>query len=398
MKTQTAQSKTSAEDVGRGALLMALELSAKRWRVAFTERDASKVREVSVEPGDWPRLEEAISKAKVKLGLPADGKTLCCYEAGRDGFWVHRFLVSHGVANMVLDSSSILVDRRARRAKTDGLDALQLLELLVRHVTRKPGTKLRGFKIVTVPSVDEEDARRLHRERERLVVERGAHQSRMKALLALHGIRVEDARAIDVEALRTWDGSALPRELAAELEREHERILLVDSQLKSIHSERSTRQKLVANGAKETGLTSAQQRGAETAHRLNQLIGIGPTGAWLLAFEMFWRTYENRRQVGGSTGLCGTPYDSGDGEREQGISKAGSPLVRKLLVELAWSWLRFQPQSGLARWFQEKFGRGGSRMRRIGIVALARRLAVDLWRFVQQGIVPEAARLRAQKA
>jgi transposase len=304
------------------------------------------------------------------------------------------------VVNLVVDSSSILVERRLRRAKTDGLDARQLAELLARLVTS--GGKAKVAKIVRVPTIDEEDARRLHRERERLVMERGAHQVRVKALLALSGTQVKDARKGKMTDLRQWDGTPLPPELRGELEREQQRLLLVDEQIREIEKERDQRlrpPKASKKQAEESAsLTSAQKKGIEIARMLGTLLGIGDISAWLLAHELLWREYENRRQVASATGLVPTPYNSGGSTREQGISKAGNPLLRKVLIELAWSWLRFQPQSKLAKWFQERFGNGGSRSRRIGIVAVARRLVVDLWRFVKYGVIPDGAALRKQVA
>jgi transposase len=361
---------------------------------------------VDIRPGDRKKLEEALARGKAKLGLPADAKTVSWYEAGRDGFWVHRFLSSMGITNLVVDSSSILVDRRMRRAKTDGLDATQLVEMLARFVASAGKAKV--AKVVRVPTVEEEDARRLHRERGRLVVERGTHQVRIKALLTLTGTTTKDARKGEMADLRQWDGKPLPPELLGELAREQERLLLVDEQIRNIERERSQRLRPPKTEprpgktepkkaqASEKELTPAQAKGIETTVMLGKLRGIGDTSAWLLAFELFWRDYNNRREVGSTTGLAPTPYNSGGSTREQGISKAGNPLLRKVLIEMAWTWLRFQPQSGLSRWFQKKFGNGGSRLRRIGIVAVARRLAVDLWRYVKFGVIPEGAVLREQ--
>jgi transposase len=395
MTTQTAGVDFSARN-----LLVGIELSSTEWKLSITDKDLSKVSEVNVKPGDQTKLLAGIARAKEKLGLPPDAPVVSCYEAGRDGFWVHRLLTSLNVVNLVVDSSSILVERRLRRAKTDGLDARQLAELLARLVTS--GGKAKVAKIVRVPTIDEEDARRLHRERERLVMERGAHQVRVKALLALSGTQVKDARKGKMTDLRQWDGTPLPPELRGELEREQQRLLLVDEQIREIEKERDQRlrpPKASKKQAEESAsLTSAQKKGIEIARMLGTLLGIGDISAWLLAHELLWREYENRRQVASATGLVPTPYNSGGSTREQGISKAGNPLLRKVLIELAWSWLRFQPQSKLAKWFQERFGNGGSRSRRIGIVAVARRLVVDLWRFVKYGVIPDGAALRKQVA
>lgn len=400
--------QTTRVDFSAPSLLVATEVSSSSWKLAVSDRELSKVIEVNVQPGDRTKLEQAITRAKSKLGLCPSAQVVSCYEAGRDGFWVHRFFESAGLVNLVLDSSSIPVDRRKRRAKTDGLDARQLLEVLSRFLVS--GGKSRA-KVVRVPTVDEEDARRLHRERERLVVERGAHQVRIKSLLALTGTQVKDARQGEIADLRQWNGEPLPPELRKELQREQARLHLADEQLRQIERERSqhlrkARQPAApvaakapapqsANGTEEE-LTLAQKKGVEIAGLLGSLVGIGDISSWLLAFELFYRDFDNRRQVASATGLTPTPYNSGGSGREQGISKAGNPLLRKVLIELAWSWLRFQPQSKSSRWFQERFGNGGSRSRRIGVVALARRLVVDLWRYVKFGVVPEGARLRVK--
>lgn len=401
-KEEHVTTQTTVVDFSVATLLVGFEVSDGTWKLAMSDKDLTRRIELDVVPGDREGVAAALGRAKKKLGLPEDAQALVFQEAGRQGFWIHRFLVALGVVSLVIDSSSIPVDRRQRRAKTDGLDAVSLLELVVRYFST--GGRARLARLVRAPTVDEEDARRMHRERERLVTERGAHQTRIKALLALCGTSVKDARAVETEDLRQWDGTALPPELCRELKREQERLLLVDTQVKALEQERSRRlhppkpsKKSDKDASKKAGakpLGPAQQKGIEVARQLAQFKGIGDTSAWLLAFELFWRQFDNRREVASATGLVPTPYNSGESTREQGISKAGNPLLRKVLVELAWSWLRYQPGSKLSRWFQERFAGGGSRVRRIGIVGVARRLVIDLWRYVTQGIEPEGAVLK----
>jgi transposase len=300
-----------------------------------------------------------------------------CYEAGRDGFWLHRWLIDQGVDNIVVDSASIEVNRRARRAKTDRLDGDKLLAMLLRYAAGER----RVWSVVRVPTPEQEDARRVHRELGRLVQERTAHISRIRALLVLHNLRVKYVGGRLWQ--RWWTGHAreLPPRVRAEIERESKRLSLVQEQICTIEAEQ--RQAVGAN-------TEPQVAG------LAQLRGIGVGSGWVLAKELFgWRHFRNRREVAGCLGLAPSPYASGESQTEQGISKAGNRRVRNLMVELAWSWLRYQPQSELSQWFNRRFAGGGKRMRRIGIVALARRLAIALWRYLQDGLIPQGAQLKA---
>jgi transposase len=361
-------------------LYMALELAAKQWRVVFGDGD--RRRRVCIDAGDLVGLSEAMAKAKSHFGLTAQCAVYSCFEAGRDGFWLHRALLSVGVNNVVVDASSIAQPRRGRRAKTDRLDAEQLLNNLLRHV----GGERDVWKVVQVPSEADEDARRLHRERERLVKERGAHSTRLRSLLATQGLCLRPGRDFveRLEEARGWDNEALGETLLQELRREYERLVLVRRQLRELEGER-----------KEL-LASADSRSMRMVVQLMRLAGVGRTSAWVFVMEFFgWRDFRNRREVGALAGLTGTPYDSGSGQREQGISKAGNRRVRALAIEIAWLWLRYQPDSALSRWYMERFAGAGPRARRIGIVALARRLLVALWRWVQFDELPEGARLTA---
>jgi transposase len=361
---------------------MALELSNRSWRLAFG--DGGKHRQVSVPAADLAKLASAVAKAKERFKLPASARVVSCYEAGRDGFWLHRHLVSIGIENQVVDAASIEVSRRLRHVKTDRLDGDRLLAKLIRHHAGERG----GWSVVRVPSLEEEDARHLHRELERLKRERLAHRVRIQSLLVTQGVRLTIKRALGLRlgSLTLWDGRHLPVELKAELEREGERLALVERQIEQLEAARRER------------LQNPRSEAERRVVHLMRLGAIGPTSAWLLVKEFFgWRNFRNRREVAALAGLVGTPYNSGDGARDQGISKAGNRRVRAMIVEIAWLWLRFQPKSALSQWYRTRFAAGGLRMRRIGIVALARKLLIALWRYLEDGVMPEGARLIASE-
>ncbi len=376
MNAATLQSKDNAIVP---ILYMAMELSNKQWRLVFG--DGSKRRRVTVEAGYREQLGEAVAKAKEKFGLPGDTRVVSCYEAGRDGFWLHRYLSSIGIQNQVVDSSSIEVNRRLRRAKTDRIDGDKLLTMLMRYC----GGERDLWRVVQVPSVEEEDARQLHRELERLKKERTGHRNRIQGLLVAQGIRLKPGRDFLARLERTslWDGRALPRDLKGELEREYQRLRVVDEQLCGLEKIQDAR------------LEQAQTVAMRQVLQLRSLCGIGKASAWVFVMEFFgWRRFRNRRQVGALAGLTGTPYDSGDSQRDQGISKSGNRRIRTLIIEIAWSGLRYQPEAKLSLWFKERFGSGGKRMRRIGIVALARRLLIALWQYLEHGLLPPGAKLK----
>ena len=375
--TAILQSKDSVSGV---VLYMALELSDKRWKLGFS--NGERQRQVSIEAGDWLSLNEQIAQAREKLGLAADCRIVSCYEAGRDGFWIHRSLVDQGIENVVLDSASIEVNRRQRRAKSDKVDVKALLRLLQRYWQGERGM----LSVVRVPTVAEEDQRRLHRERERLLKERGSHSARIKSLLVAHGVRLQVGADFlhQLEVARGGLGYALGSDLKAELVREYERYRVVDEQIRGLEAEQKARA--------QAGLGEAMVQ----VNGLMHLKGVGWQSSWVLVMEFFaWRAFRNQRQVAACAGLTPTPYSSGDSEREQGISKAGNRRVRTLMIELSWLWLRYQPGSALSQWFQRRFASGGKRMRRIGIVALARKLLIALWRYVTDGVIPEGAVLKA---
>lgn len=365
------------------SLYMAMELSNQEWKLAFG--DGGQERLVSLPARDQIRLRQAIAKAKMKFGLPTNAPVYSCYEAGRDGFWIHRMLEKIGVSNLVVDSASIEVNRRNRRAKTDRLDAKKLLSMLLRYHLHRERTL---WSVLRVPSKEDEDRRRLHRNEERLKKERRQHLVRIRSLLVLHGLNPSRLPK-DFCLLRDWDGQPLPEEVIRELEQEQERLNMAVRQLKDLDGLRVHR----LNAArKESDAPSAER----WATKLATVKGVGEETAWKLAHEFFgWREFRNRREVGGAAGLTGSPYSSGDSHREQGISKAGNARVRHLMTELAWRWLKFQPGSGLAKWYEKRFGEGTKRARRIGIVALARKLLVSLWRYGAQGVAPEGALIKA---
>lgn len=374
MNTTTQEHGTA----GQASLYMALELSNSTWRLAFTA--GNRRRQVAIEAGDLAALREAVKASKTRFRLVETAPVVSCYEAGRDGFWIHRDLISTGVDNVVVESSSIEVSRRRRRAKTDRIDADKLLTLLLRHHGGERGL----WSVVKVPSAESEDARRLHRELDRLKRERLSHGNRIKGLLVTQGLRLELDREFPtrLQTMTLWDGSPLPADLKAEVLREYERLLVVRQQIRDLE------------GNRRQILKAPQTDWQRQVVKLTELGAIGPASAWMFVTEFFgWRDFKNRRQVGALAGLTGTPYSSGDSERDQGISKAGNSRIRTMAVEIAWLWLRYQPDSALSRWYQERFASGGRRMRRVGIVALARKILVALWRYLEDGVVPEGARL-----
>jgi transposase len=365
-------------------LYLALELSWTSWKLAFTVGAGQKPRLRSIAARDTDTLLLEIQAAKRRFGLPERTPVISCYEAGRDGFWLHRYLRHHGVENLVVDAASIEVNRRKRRAKSDDLDATKLVAMLIRwHLGER---KLWG--VVHVPAVADEDRRQLHRELIALKARRTEHTNRIKGLLAGLGLSaLIDAEFLErLEGLRQWDGTDLPTGLRQRILREYERWRLVGRQIHDLEAER-TRQ-----------IRDPETAQGEQVRLLLQLKGIGENAAWLLVREFFgWRGIRNRRELASLAGLTPTPYDSGEVRREQGISKAGNRRVRWMMIELAWGWLRYQPGSELSRWYQRRFGAGNTRSRKVGIVALARKLLVALWKYLETGEVPAGAELVEKK-
>jgi transposase len=377
----TTATHNEPDTTSERVLFMAFELSEKTWKLGFTTGPGHQPRERPVAARHQARLLQEIAQAKRRFGLPETAPVVSCYEAGREGFWLHRFLQAQGITNHVVDSSSIEVNRRKRRAKSDALDVRKLLSMLIRYEHGERDV----WRVVHVPSVEAEDKRQLHRDLETLKQERASTTTRIKGLLSSQGIRLTSLSKFpeQLEALRLWDGSPLPSGLRRRLLRVYAHHEFLSQQISELEAERRTQ------------LQSAQDASIEKVRQLMSLRGIGINGAWLLVMEFFsWRDFKNRREVGGLAGLTPTPYQSGASAREQGITKSGNRHIRWMTTELAWSWLRYQPESALSCWFRERFGGGGKRLRRIGIVAVARKLLIALWRFLETGVIPEGAELK----
>jgi transposase len=378
--THATDSTTAAAPV----LYTAFELGWNSWKLAFTVGAAQKPRLRSIPARDTDTLMLEIRNARRRFGLPDQAPVISCYEAGRDGFWLHRYLAHQGIENLVVDAASIEVNRRKRRAKSDDLDATKLVGMLIRwHLGER---KLWG--VVHVPTADDEDRRQLHRELIALKGQRTEHTNRIKGLLAGIGLStVIDAEFPGrLEGLRQWDGAGVPDGLRQRLLREFERWQLVGRQIHELEARRTER------------IRDPETPQGEQVRLLLKLKGIGENTAWLLVREFFgWRGIRNRRELASLAGLTPTPYDSGESRREQGISKAGNRRVRWMMIELAWGWLRYQPESELSRWYQRRFAAGNVRLRKVGIVAVARKLLVALWKYLETGEVPAGAAVFEKK-
>jgi len=362
-------------------LYLAFELGLSDWKLGFSTSLGTPARVRTIGGGNLPAVLREIGLAKKKFGLPEDVAVFSCYEAGRDGFWLHRWLCGQGVHNIIVDPASIQVDRRLRRQKNDRMDAQKLVAMLIRH---QAGEKV--WSVVRVPSPAEEDGRHLHRDLEELKAERTQHINRIKGLL--HGVGARLAQVNNqfpqiLDQLQAADGQKIAAALRERLLREFERFRFVQQQILSLEGQR-----------RRTVRDGAGQPYVDKTRKLMQLRGIGMHGAWVLVYELFgWREIKNRRQLAGLVGLTPTGYDSGDSEKEQGISKAGNRRLRTLLVELGWCWLQYQSKSTLSRWYRKRFGSGSKRQRKIGLVALARKLLVALWKYLEQDEVPAGATL-----
>ena len=365
--------------------LLAIELSKKSWIVAVNTPLADKVSRHTLEACDWTGLLELIARMRTRViqTLNRPVEVVSCYEAGYDGFWLHRLLEAHGVRNYVIDPASVQVNRRARRVKTDNIDVGRLLRSLMAYLRGEP----KVWSVVRVPSVTEEDDRRLHRERDRLINERVQHVNRIKGLCAVHGIYdyepIRPNRLARLEQLRTADGRELQPRVKAEILRELQRLELVLKMIKTIEAERDA----IALAGK-----SATHANANKIQDLIRLKSIGPEIGTTLVGEVFYRQFNNRQQLGSYVGLTPSHFQSGPMSRDQGISKAGNPKARSVM--LVWLWLRHQPNSPLSIWFRERVGTARGRIRRITIVAVARKLLIALWRYLGTGVVPTAAVLK----
>ena len=365
---------------------IAWELSKASWKLGVLLPGSQKMSRFAIEGGDLAAVEARLGAARDKAsacGRPV--RILSCYEAGFDGHWLHRWLEDRGVVSHEVDPSSIEVSRRARRAKTDRIDLDRIMRAFLAHLRGEP----RVCSMVHAPSPAEEDDKRANRERERLIKERTSHTNRIKGLLHAQGIR--DAKPLSrgflarLKDARTGDGRPLAPRLAAEIGREHERLVLLETQIAAIEAERDAECRKAAAGEAATDSTPAK------IVRLTQLKAIGVNDAQVLVNEVFYRRFDNRRQLGACVGLAGTPFASGAVERDQGVSKAGSSRARTAAIELAWRWVHWQPDSALTRWFRARTGDLRGRPRRIAIVAVARKLIVALWRYLETGLIPEGA-------
>jgi len=366
-----------AVSVSEPVLYVAFEVGKKEWKLAMTSGVGVAPVLRTVASGAWAAVERALATGRQRCGLPAAARVVSCYEAGRDGFWIHRALSARGVRNRVVDSSSIEVSRRARRMKTDRLDAIKLVQMLVRVC----GGEQRVWSEVRVPPVEAEAARHVSRERTALTGEQTRLINQMRSGLATVGGTLPSRRPEGWwTTVRDWAGAVLPAPLQARLARAHARLALVAQQIQALDAEQATR---VAAAAPESAV-----------QRLVQLKGVATTSASILIDEgLVWRAFQNRRQVGGLLGFAPVRYDSGDSSRDQGISRAGNDRLQSVMVQVAWSWVHWQPFSALTIWYRERFG-GGKRARKIGIVALARKLLIALWRWATAGIVPAGAVLK----
>jgi transposase len=361
-------------------LYLALELGSTKWTLAFTSGAAQAPRWRTIAAGDLTALAREIARARLRCDIPMTTPVVSCYEAGRDGFWLHRWLEAAGHRNLVVDSSSIAVTRRARRAKTDRLDATKLVHLLMRWAHGERYV----WSVVRVPTPEAEAARQVTREIETVRQDRARVRNRLQGLLATQGIRDSLTKRFltRLADLQTGDGQPLPAIWRDRLTREWTQLQTIDTRLRALRQ------------ARMATLAQTAPRAAAVAAHLQQLRGIGETGAAICSTELFGtRTFTNRRQVGGLLGLVALPYRSDQSVQDQGISKASRREVRRVAIQLAWCWIRYQPQSALARWFETRFGAGG-RSRRVGIVAVARKLMIALWRFAEAGTVPEGAQLK----
>lgn len=368
---------------------IAIELSALSWLIGARLPDGDKVRLHRVDGGDTRALLALIDELRARATSKSSGmaEVICCFEAGRDGFWLHRVLTAHGISTYVLEPTSILVNRRARRAKTDRLDAEGMIRVLIAWLA---GDR-RVCSMVHVPTPEEEDAKRPHRERQHLVRERLRIENRIEALLFTQGIQKRPSLRSwdrDMAVLRTGEGRAVGPSLRAELDRLRRRLVLTLELIGELEADRT-------EAVEEARATDAM---VGKIIALQRIRGIGENFAPVLVREVFYRSFANRRHLASYVGITPTPYKSGGMDRDRGISRAGNPRARTTMIQLAWLWLRYQPGSALATWFRERVGKLQGRTRRIAIVAMARKLLIALWRYVETGVVPEGIELKTENA
>lgn len=364
---------------------IAVELSLSSWLVAVRLPGTDKARLHRIDGGNATALLTLIkdiqTRATKKLGQTAE--VACCFEAGRDGFWLHRLLTTNGVDAYVLEPTSVLVNRRARRAKTDRLDAEGMLRVLATWL----GGDRQVCSMVRVPTPEEEDAKRPHREREHLVQERLRIENRIEALLFTQGIRGRPSLRSwerDMAEMRTGDGRTIPPLMEAEINRLRRRLVLTLELIREMEAERTEALAATTDNAMTQKIAALQR-----------IRGIGANFSAVLVREVLYRSFANRRQLASYVGITPMPYQSGGMDRDRSISRAGNPRARTTLIQVAWLWLRYQPGSALATWFRERVGTMQGRTRRIAIVAMARKLLIALWRYVETGVMPEGIELSA---
>jgi transposase len=379
--TAEQQAKTINE-----VLVVAIELSSKHWKLAFHDGRRERARIATIAAWEFEALSLQIERARKAMSLEREVRIVSCYEAGREGFSVHRRLLQLGVESVVIDAASVEVSRRWRNAKTDRLDAEKLAMKLLAHLRGE-----RAFSVVRVPKPEDEAVRHEQRELQDLKIERARHRQRIQSWLLLEGIPVSwrDDMLDALEEMKTVDGRALSRVLLDRIRDEAARLSVVSEQIKRIETGRRVQLKNVDASDVEVS------KHIKLVHTLTMMRGIGETSAHRLVRECFaWRKFNNRREVAGFFGLSPTPFASGKMDREQGIAKLGRGALRSLLIELAWFWLRYQPTSRISKWYAERFATGGARQRRVGIVAVARKIAIALWAYLDFGLVPEGALMK----
>jgi transposase len=387
MEARTMSLPPAASNDAAERCLLAIELSKKSWIVAVNTPLSDKISRYTLKPCDWKELLKLSERIRTRAAgeLKKRVDVICCYEAGYDGFWLHRLLEARGIRNYVIDPASVQVDRRARRAKTDRVDVERLLRSLMAYLRGEP----KVWSVVRVPSVAEEDDRRLHRERGRLIGERIQHVNRIKGLLAIHGIYdyqpLHRDRMQRLKGLQTADGHQLSPRLKAEIMRELQRLELLLGMINTIEAERD---------AIASAKAKVEHSNAKKIQDLVKVKSIGPEFATALVSEVFYRSFDNRKQLAGYLGLTPSHFQSGPMCRDQGISKAGNTKARTTMIELAWMWLQYQPGSALSIWFHNRVGKLKGRIRRITIVAVARKLLIALWRYLETGLVPDGAILK----
>lgn len=383
MDSVTRQTDSSGQEQSR--LYVAFELSLNTWKLAFQTPDRLKARIVNVSARDLSGTLKEFDKTCKRWKLPADVRIVSCYEAGRDGFWIDRWLRSVGIDNRVVDSASIEQSRR-RSAKTDRIDAQKLVTQLMRY----DGGEKQALSVVRVPCKETEDRRQLHRELKALKKERTAMSNALVNLLICMGIKTAYSHAERMRELLpklvNAQGEKAPDGLQARLNRMLDRLALVEKQMAQIEQQR------------QKYLETSQDRPAQMIRQLMSLTGVGLQSAWMFVMEIFsWREIRNGKQLGCLLGLVPMPYNSGNSERDRGgISKTGHPQLRCMAIELAWLWLRYQPESRITEWFKQRFGAGGKRHRRVGIVAVARKMVISWWRYLETGELPPGARIKGE--